>query len=121
MSTTKSLQIPKYHLLLDSLFKGTLTSLTLFIAQIDTEILIITVKEIFTNFSYIQRKVQKNISLQWPGGFQKCGIGFQKRGNQIPKAWHWIPIAWHQIPIAWHQIPKAWRQIPKAWHASKEL
>ena len=37
--------------------KGTLTSLTVFISQIDTEILRITVKKLFPNSSYIQRKV----------------------------------------------------------------
>ena len=48
-------------------FKGTLTTLTLFTSQLDTEIISITVKELFQNSSYIQRKVQKNIPLQWPG------------------------------------------------------
>ena len=80
--------------------KGTLTSLTLFNSQINTEILRITMKELFPNSLYKihPEKSLKKCFFAVAKRFQKRGIGFKKRGNRIPKAWHRIPKAWHRIP-----------------------
>ena len=65
-----------------SFFKGTLTSLTLFISQIDTEILRITVKKLFPNSSYILRKFQKTVSLQWPKDSKSVASDSESLGCQ---------------------------------------